>query len=224
MVKMDSFCTITPTRGDRPELLEFCKHQLQRMTIRPAQSYFINYPPKSKHFDLTERVIEGVRRAALDGFDKVFIVEEDDFYNARYFEHFTFHGNDKIDFIGSRHTVYYSVRHQRYTEINHPGRSSLFTTGFKISSLNGFKWPDPTEVFLDLKLWEFAAKRKYTKFIDQDIAPFAIGIKHGLGLCGGKGHTMTHKQWDDRLDYLCRHTDSEAFQFYVGLMQKNGWL
>lgn len=210
------------SRGDRPELLDFCKLQIERMTVKPMKSYFIDTPPTTKNPDLVSRVKEGIRLAQLDGFDKVFILEDDDFYSPDYFEHFKF--NNSADFIGTTKTVYYSLRHQKYTEINHHGRSSLFCTGFKISALSGFKWPDNNYVFLDLPLWSYAAKKKHIKFVDQDVRLFAMGMKHGLGLCGGKGHSMVHENWDDRLEYLSRVTDSEAFKFYVGLMQKNGWL
>lgn len=219
---MEHFCTITPSRGDRPELLEFCKRQIDRMTVKPNRSYFITYPPVSKHPDLVPRIREGIRRAQEDGIDKVFILEDDDFFAPDYFEHFNFSG--KTDFVGSTKTVYYSLRHQKYTELHHRGRSSLFCTGFRISALSGFKWPDNNYVFLDLPLWTYAAKKKHIKFVEQDVRLYAMGMKHGLGLCGGKGHSMLHENWDDRLEYLSRVTDSEAFKFYVGLMQKNGWI
>src|SRR6188768_3634196 len=106
---MSLFCTITPTRGDRPELLEFCKHQLKRMTVRPEHSYFIDYEPTANVVDLTPRIKEGIRRAQRDGFDQVFIIEDDDYYSPQYFEAMCFNKNTPANFLGIQRTIYYNL-------------------------------------------------------------------------------------------------------------------
>lgn len=204
------FATITPTRGDRPQFLEFCKHQISRMERKPDASYFVDYKPSASLTpDLVERVRVGVFQAQADGFDLVMIVEDDDFYPTNYFNNLP-----NASFIGSQKTVYYNLRNKTYQEWDHPKRSSLFLTGFKISELNFFEWPEPKEIFLDLDLWRYAiTHRKHIAWRETG----AIGIKHGVGLCGGKGHIQKNKYLDMDLEWLKANVDSESYVFYKSL-------
>ena len=211
---MTPFCTITPTRGDRHELLEFCKHQLSRMTLKPDKSYFIDHPPANSKVDLVERVRIGVNEAKADGFQYAFIVEDDDFYPSDYFERFDI---GTFVFYGDQSSTYYHLKHRTYTTFKHSGRSSLFTTGFKISELDKFDW-DAQNKFLDIGLWNYAYSQ--VQGIRQYAHSGAIGIKHGLGLCAGKGHVMKGENDDAYLKWLKENVDSEAFQFYTDLMKK----
>lgn len=207
-----SFCTITPTRGDRPELLEFCKHQLSRMTVKPTQSYFIDYKPTSDKIDLVDRVRSGVEQAKSDGYEYAFIIEDDDAYPANYFESFDI-GN--YSFYGSEETTYYNLRSKTFSHFTHAGRSSLFITGFYIPALQGFNWYAPRNRFLDISLWNHAEQQP-TQFIKTR----AVGIKHNLGLCAGKGHTIPGKFHDNNLERLKEWTDTDQFVFYSDLMKK----
>jgi hypothetical protein len=209
---MTSFATITPTRGDRPELLEFCKHQLSRMSVKPDKSYFIDYKPESQAIDLVERVKRGVAQASFDGFEHVFIIEDDDAYPINYFESFDI-GN--YSFYGSEETTYYNLRSKTYSEFTHPRRSSLFITGFHIPSLEGFNWYAPRSRFLDVSIWSHADRHP-----SQFVKTGAIGIKHNLGLCAGKGHVMAGKYNDTSLEKLKACTDAEQFGFYSDLIKK----
>lgn len=210
---MDKFCTITPSRGDRPELLEFCKHQLSRMKIKPDASYFITDPPEDSRKDLVPRIKKGIEMAKADGFDNVYIVEDDDFYGSDYFERFPLNGND---FIGAGSTLCYSLRNNSYQTFTHPGRSSLFHTAFKISTLNKFRWPDDSYVWLDLRLWKFATASRLNCSLVVGW-PLAVSIKHNIGLVGGKGHRMTYESKDVYREHLKTLVDGEAFEFYQNL-------
>lgn len=211
-----SFATITPSRGDRGQLLDFCKHQLSRMTVKPDKSYFIDWKPQSKDFDLVTRIKDGVHQALHDGFNEVFIVEDDDWYPANYFETMSLNG---CDFIGQNTTTYYNLRNRTWQTMSHPRRSSLFITGFKLSALKDFQWPHKHERFLDISLWKYAEKFR-TKFVETG----AIGIKHSCGLFAGKGHVLYMKNHDLQLNWLKNNVDSVAFDFYIKLMDswKNG--
>jgi hypothetical protein len=211
---MIEFATITPTRGDRPELLEFCKHQISRMTVKPAKSYFIGYPP-TKFPDLVDRIRMGVQRARTDGFSFVFIVEDDDFYPADYFERIAPTDNDC--FIGSEQTTYYNLRNKTYDSFLHPKRSSLFTTGFNLDCIKYFEWPKPETIFLDVEMWKFAGQKQLKRrFVETG----AIGIKHNTGLVGGKGHKMTFKNMDEEMAWLKSKVDQESYIFYKSLKLK----
>lgn len=204
-----SFCTITPTRKDRPQFLEFCKHQLSRMTVKPDHSYFIDYPPDSIEVDLVQRVRNGILQAKHDGFQQIFIIEEDDYYPANYFEAMKMNPNDQ--FIGSLTTYYYNILKRRYQLISHSARSSLFTTGFTYNAIEFFNWKRirPSDIRLDIHLWEHARK-----FQRKFVVPGAVGIKHGIGKCAGAGHWKELKEADPDQVWLKNHVDSEAYIFY----------
>lgn len=206
---METFAVIIPDRGDRPQFTEHCFNMLGRMDVSPGKIYHINWTPLDDKIDLVERVYAGVKMAEADGFDVVFVVENDDFYPADYFERF-----DTLDsdFFGDDMTYYYHLKSRTFKSIIHPNRSSLFTTGFRISTLEGFQWSG--DQFLDLRLWAWANKNKLrTKFVRTG----AIGIKHGIGLCGGKGHAQTFQNKDPYMAWLRRRVDSVAYDFYQDL-------
>lgn len=203
------FAVIIPDRGDRPQLLEFAKFQLSRMNTQPDATYIVDYKPKSDKVDLIPRIKTGIAKAKEDGFDQVMIVENDDFYFIDYFDNI-----GDADFVGSEKTTYYNLRNRTYQDWTHPKRSSLFTTGFKISALDDFAWPPDTDTFLDISLWLYATqKRKSIHWRETK----AIGIKHGIGLCGGKGHVQQNKYMDMNSEWLKANVDSVAYDFYKSI-------
>lgn len=209
-----TFCTITPDRGDRKPFMDFCRHQISRMTLKPDKSYFIEYPPIDNRKDLVPRIQKGIEMAKADGFDKVYILESDDWYPPYYFELMDF----DTDFVGCDRSLYYNISNRTYEYLHHPSHSSLYCTGFRISALKDFRWPENQAIFLDLKLWRHA-KRTYKKVsLHQDTV--GVSIKHGVGVTGGSGHRRTLKHHDPNLDFLrskIYNTDKEAFDFYKSL-------
>jgi hypothetical protein len=209
---MERFAVIIPDRGDRAELTAFCFRQLNRMTRQPDKVFHINYHPIGEDVDLCERVFEGVERAKAEGIDLVFILENDDHYPADYFERF---GDFNADFFGDDLTFYYNLKNRTFKPIHHEGRSSLFTTGFRISSLGNFQFRG--NQFLDLKLWRHANDAALKmKFVHTG----AIGMKHGVGLCGGKGHTMKLQYCDTNMNWLRQRVDRESYLFYTDFSRK----
>lgn len=186
------------------------------MTVKPAYTYLIKYPPVSTVFDLVDRVRKGIADAQNGGYDLCFIIENDDFMPTDYFERF---GNMKEDFFGQNNSWYYNLRNRTYKNFPHPGRSSLMTTGFRISAIDRFNTDKNWELigntpFLDIKLWQHAnTYNKKIKFVETG----AIGIKTGMGLCGGKGHRMIFENKDPDLAWLKKRVDWESFEFYSGL-------
>lgn len=184
------------------------------MSVQPEKVYHINYAPTSGAYDIVDRISEGVLQASKEGFDWCFIIENDDYYPFNYFDRFMPH-LEKYDFIGQDYSTYYNLGNTTYRTFNHEYRASLFTTAFRISALNNFEWPVHDYPFLDLPLWKYA-RHKRRKFIETG----ALGIKHGVGLCGGKGHIMRMKHQDEQLTYLKQHTDEIGFEFYRGMIEK----
>lgn len=204
------FGIIIPDRGDRPDFFSHCMWQIARFTLKPDHVFCINYAPESENVDLVQRVRVGVERAIQAGIDLVFIIENDDAYPADYFNRFQPYF-EKFDFFGDERTTYYNLRNKTYRTWHHPYRASLFTTGFKISALNNFSWPSDDELFLDIKLWRYARHRR-KKFVDTG----AVGIKHGLGKTGGKGHYMRFKDVDVDWRFLQSKVNG-SLDFYKNL-------
>lgn len=209
----EPFCSITMSRGDRGKLLDFCKYQLSRMTIQPKETFFINHEPTSDAIDLTLRLRMGIAAAQAAGIDVCYVIEDDDFFPADYFEIMSMDG---LDFIGASKTIYYNLNSRTWQEIDHPMRSSLCFTGFRISAMKGFSWPADDHVFLDLLIWQYALRTKGLrwKLISE---PVGVGIKHGIGKTAGVGHRVKLRNGDQDLTFLQSVVDKEAFEFYKGL-------
>jgi len=181
---------ITPTRGDRPKFLENCITQMQNQTVKLDKHYIIDYPPTSNEVDLIERVKYGIELAKKDGIDFVFIIEDDDYYPTDFIEKTYKEG---FDIIGYDSTVYYHIGIKGKKEMTHPERSSLFCTAFKTNALDFFEYPNPTEPYLDLKIWKWGVKN-LVYYLHHNI--LAVGIKHGVGICGGNGHDVNRFKYD----------------------------
>lgn len=179
------------------------------MTLKPDVIIHINYQPLNGRFDLVDRIKAGWQKAKEAGVLLAFVIENDDWYPFDYFERFE--STRKHDFFGDESSLYYNLKNKSYKRYDHLGRASLYTTGFRVSSLDSFIWPGNNTPFLDIELWKFA-KRWRKKFVHTH----AIGIKTGLGLCGGKGHKL-NGQPDNGTNWLKHNVDSESFEFYSKL-------
>lgn len=203
---MEQFAVIIPDRNDRPEFTEHCFRQLDRMILKPAEIIHVNYSPIDEGIDLVERLHYGVMAAQSKEIDLVFVIENDDYYPSDYFLRF---GDLDADFFGDDLTYYYNIRNRTYKPIKHENRASLFTTGFRISKLGEFQFKG--DQFIDIQLWKYANNRGLRRrFVNSG----AVGIKHGLGLCGGRGHVMKLNQSDDQMKWLRSKVDSESYRFY----------
>lgn len=209
-----TFATLTPTRGDRKELFQFCRGQLDRQTLQPQKRYYIFFSPSDNKPDLVKRVKNGIELARQDGIEYVFMVEDDDFYPENYFESIKL----DFDFFGYSDTIYYNLRNRTYAEFKHQNRASLFCTAFKVSALDRFTWPKDDSIFLDLKIWDFANRK--SKKIRLLRGNPCLGVKHNIGMTGGKAHKWTMKNADHDLSFLRSRVDDVAFEFYSDLMKR----
>jgi hypothetical protein len=216
---MEKFCAITPTRGDRPQFLKHCKMQMKRQTVQPGDHFIIDFRPESEAPDLTDRVKVGLEMARLKNYDIVYIIEDDDYYPDNYFEKMQLKPHES--FIGIENTLYYNIINNKYSILEHPNNSSLFCTGLRLSAMRIFKWPNNSEVFLDQRIWNFArwTCHKLINNFKQFNAGQPIGIKHGIGLCGGVAHNTNFPyQFEDLNKTLLKETISpESFKFYNSL-------
>lgn len=203
-------CLLTFDRGDRAPLYNHCLWQVSRFTTQ-LEHVKIVHAPKSLSPDLKDRVKEGFDYAVQKGIDWVVIIESDDYYSADYLENILPYTHN-MDFIGCEFSYYFNLKNRTWDKLEHRGRSSLYTTAFRVSAMKGFPWHRAHDVFLDQSIWNYANRFRRT-FIDAG----AIGIKHGIGLTGGKGHRMVFKNRDPDLTWLESKVDKESFQFYKSL-------
>lgn len=209
---------LIPTRGDRPRFLEFAKLQLKRQTRQPDEILIFDAPPQSDRPDITWRYRNGCRMLAERGVDVMLFWEDDDWYSPRYIENMVgaWEQNGRPDIFGLSGTIYYNIFTRKWAQFGHPGRASMMSTMMTARALEGLKWCADDYSFVDIHLWKTIKSRR-----DIDVAvPWCIGIKHGIGLCGGGGHVNnwpSFKNFDPQFADLARFTDDPSVRFYTEL-------
>jgi hypothetical protein len=202
---------IIPDRGDRPEFLKNCLRMIEAQTIKP-EIKIINHSPMNNDCDITQRYRIGYDSLRNLGIDIIALIENDDWYSKNYLEiminEWLKHG--KPDIFGLNHTIYYHIRLKKHFTMHHNTRSSAMNTLIK-PDLN-FKWCRDIEAFTDIHLWNVL---KGT--IINPPKTICMGIKHGIGKCGGRSHVdKLHRfTFDDQdFSFLKNNLDKEAFDFY----------
>ena len=217
---------IIPDRGDRPEFLNNCLRMMRKQTMPPDHIEIVADPPLSSEKDITWRYRTGYERLRGKGFDCILFIENDDWYAPNYIEFMVkrWMHHDMPDLFGTAYTVYYHLKERGYFTMNHPERASAMNTLLK-PDLN-FSWCADNDPYTDLHLWLHTGLNGK---IVHPVNPIAIGIKHGVGLCGGvnhvdKLHRFTNK--DEKFVYLHKHMiqehdDFESFNFYTQYYNEN---
>jgi glycosyltransferase involved in cell wall biosynthesis len=119
--------------------------------------------------------------------NKVLIMEDDEWYGARYVEIMT----DKLnqaEVVGIGCSKYYHIGVGKYIKHNNMDHASLAQTGFRSSFINEFISFLEGNPFIDLRIWKAIGKRGLI-FTDHDIESLYCGIKGLPGRTGiGSGH------------------------------------
>ena len=224
---------LIPDRGDRPGFLKKCLDQLRRQTRKVDEIHIVGFPPSSEKADITERYRDGYQRISSRGeIDLIFFIENDDYYAPDYVERMIAEwiAAGKPDLFGTGYTIYYHIRERAFFRMTHPDRASAMNTvirpGLQIN------WPQPHEVYTDLHLWsqdKCLDSAVYSKKTFSPDAPISIGIKHGIGLCGGRHHVDRLARYsmpggrgnekasgiaDPEMEWLRANTDKDMFEFY----------
>lgn len=235
---------IIPDRGDRPEFMKHCWRLLRNQSIvkksnritikkRPEQideiiidedSIFIahiNSLPHSNVCDITERYRCGYNFLRNKNIDVIFFIENDDWYSPLYIETMIklWEANGHPNLFGLNRTVYYHIGLKKYYTMNHKTRSSAMNTLIKPDM--DFPWCPDHEPFTDIWLWHGLTGQNSLKGVIIE-PPFemCLGIKHGVGKCGGKNHTTELHRFindDDNLSYLHSVVDNDSLEFYRNL-------
>jgi len=201
---------LIPDRNDRPQFLQHLFKMLDGQTMQGFRVELVNFKAISNAPDLTKRVRLGFQKLKTDGCDCVLIMENDDYYAPNYIETMV---NKWLEFgkpelLGTDYTYYYHIFKGKYRLLKHPNRASLMNT--LISCKIDPEWCEDSEVYLDLHLWK---QHKGVAF--SPLHPIAIGIKHGIGKCGGNGHFTMHMQNDE--SEILHFISKDSLGFYKGL-------
>lgn len=203
---------IIPTRGDRPEFLENCLRMLNAQTLQPHIVELIDFEP-GEQCDITKRYRIGYDRLRNKGLDGIAFIEDDDWYRPDYLEIMTTEWMKRgcPDLFGTMYTIYYHLRLKAWFEFQHDRRASAMNTLIK-PDLN-FEWCPDHEAYTDLHLWKIALNGM--TFRPKQV--IAMGIKHGIGMCGGRNHTDRLNRFvnhDKELRFMKSVMDAESFEFY----------
>jgi hypothetical protein len=123
--------------------------------------------------------------------------------------------NNEPNLFGLNFTIYYHLFTQKYFITRHEKRSSAFNTLIKTSALKDFEWCEDSNIWTDIYLW------KKLKGITSDSEIISLGIKHGLGVYGGRGHERDlnmYREQDGNYKYL-KSIVREDIEFYKSIIE-----
>lgn len=213
------FGIIIPCRGDRPLFLNNLQRMMAAQTVAPAHCHLIDYPPESEAKDITQRYRYGYDCARGAGLDVLFLIEVDDYYAPNYFETMltAWIEAGSPPLFGTRKTIYYHLKLRKYYTMRHETRSSAMSTMIRPDLT--FHWCADDQPYTDVHLYEMLP---YKLFMPSE-QPICIGIKHGVGLCGGEAHVtnldaydnMSTAKTDPNLEWLRSAMDPVSFEFYA---------
>jgi len=209
---------VTPHHDTRRAVfLDRLRYYMERQTMQPDMWIIVDDEFSTGVTDLTKRVRIGCERAKQQGADVVLIMEDDDWYHSDYIKTmvgwWVSHGRPQIFGIG--YTLYFHLA-GRVWHSDHKGRASLMSTLVSVDALERFTWPADEYVWLDIELWKQLKGRT--------VEPqrfYSVGIKHGIGLCGGVGHNKGFSKYkpDPAWSNLKRHLPASDIEFYKSLYQ-----
>lgn len=208
-------CAIMPTLGHRP--------LTEKLNISRIPSYIdlikVDYP-SSGNVDICKRFNYGITKAKLQCYEYAFFIEDDDYYPREYYEKYL----DVIIFnkatlYGIDETIYYNLKLDRYVHMKHPQRSSMFCSAVNLNKIDFDVLLNAKEPYADLYLFDKIKDKHLVSFDELGCKP--IGIKHGIGKCGGNGH-------EDRLynnsitggNFLINNTDKKAYEIYKRIKEQ----
>jgi len=206
-----------PTRGDRNIFLSKCLQMMNNQTRKADLIHVVSEAPKSEDKDITYRYKKAFKYLFKQGCDVVFLIEDDDFYSEEYIETMLTEWIQagKPDVFGTDSTTYYHLNRRKYKTMKHVNRSSAFSTMVTKEVMN-IDFPKDNEPFLDMEIWK--------QLNGKTFAPanqICLGIKHGVGLSGGRGHNenFPYDFEDENLGFL-KSVVGEMFESYKVLTKQ----
>ena len=211
---------IIPDRGDRPDFLENCKRMIKNQTYNDVYTYVVNFFNSTNEVDITKRYKKGYELYSGRGFDCLLLMENDDYYAPDYIETMLNKWVEigKPDLLGTNYTIYYHLGTKKHFTMHHKRRASAMNTLIK-PDLN-FDWCKDNDPYTDLHLWMRCGLKGIT-FKPEKI--ISIGMKHGVGMCGGRNHVDYLNRYvndDSELNFLKENIDQPSFEFYKQQSEK----
>lgn len=211
---------LIPDRGDRPDFLAQALNYISRQTLQPHLMLLKNEAPISDAIDITYRYRTGCEELFAKGCEVVFFWENDDWYAPNYIEKMVqaWQKAGKPPIFGIGNTIYYHLQTGQYVKLNHPRRSSAMNIMVTNAVLKAH-WGDDSYAYTDWQLWcQYRSTGKTALFNPL----ISLGIKHGVGLCGGGGHTenFAHYNQTDDNDKLLREIVGNDYEFYIQMRNK----
>lgn len=197
---------IVPTRGDRPKFLENCLRLIQNQTLKPHVVKVVDFAPISDKKDITMRYRIGyTEMCAEHDLDLIAFMEDDDWYAPDYLETMAreWEKHCKPDIFGTNYTIYYHIFRKEWFTMYHYTRSSMMSTVIKPNL--AINWCDDEQPYTDVHLWQQLKGITY-----KPEKHICLGIKHGIGLCGGYSHV------DKRHRFTEKDFDGQFFKSIVG--------
>lgn len=209
---------VTPTRGDRPKLLEQCANYLYSQTLKRFYWSLVDYKPKDKNKDLVQRCEVGIQDCIDNNCDLIFFIEDDDYYSPVYLKcmYDRWVETGKPELFGIGETTYYHLKTNKYWNKKHPRHSSLMCTMITKQAAERIDYKKVKGIWFDIYLWN--TFKGVTTTFKNDIC---LGIKHGIGVTGGVGHNPNasiYNQLDFDGSYLRNIVGIYNYKFYNELL------
>lgn len=201
---------LIPTRNDRPGFLDNCLRMIEAQTLKPALILTVDYKPESDKCDITQRYRIGYNSFRDKGVDVIALMEDDDFYHPEYLETMIneWVKRGKPDIFGTGYTIYYHLKLGAYFTMHHQDRASAMNTLIRPDL--EINWPVDHEPFTDMHLWRTIHG---CVFFPEKV--ISVGMKHGIGLCGGRSHVdKLHRYSQKDEGFLQKTLDPESYKFY----------
>jgi hypothetical protein len=206
---------ITPHQDPKRKMfLDRLRFYIERQTLKPDHWIIVDHKEDVLAKDLTKRIRIGCEKAIELGCDVVLIMEDDDWYDEEYIQTMVsaWESMGKPEIFGFEETQYYHIKQGLHVELHHPNRASLMNTLLTADGIKKIVFPEDSFVFLDIELWKQLKGKTMTCWIG------CVGIKHGIGSTGGKGHLETFKGYQPDPDFKrLRQMIGNDADFYINI-------
>ena len=205
-----SIGVIIPTRLDRPGFFGNCLRMLEAQTLKYDYISVQDYTPESTEKDITQRYRRGYDELSKKNVDIIVLWEDDDYYSPGYLETMVreWDAYGRPDIFGTNYTIYYHLKLKKYFTMHHHDRASAMNTLIKPNLK--IKWPSDNDPYTDIALW---MQLKGVTFRPSKV--ISIGIKHNIGLTGGRNHNdRLHRYKFDNDGFIESVMDIESLEFY----------
>lgn len=210
---------LIPNRGDREELLSNCIRMMKAQTIADQIEWMlpVSFKPTEGIVDITTRYRIGYDILSKFGVDIIFFIENDDWYSPEYLETMIreWEYYSRPELFGTNYTIYYNLKLQKHFTMFTEQRASAMNTMIKPGLF--VSWPLEQDPYTDVWLWEHIQNRRIFK----PKKVISVGMKHGIGLCGGYAHTTKlHRYIYDDDGFLKETLDTESYKFYKSISER----